>query len=188
MAGAACAEQGQVWEIDPDTGIPDTANPMSIIDDEVSSGGTGNIPGAVDFFHSVMFNNDGTVLNTVDESFGVGCPPMTAVAGPTLAPGRRNMKSGRMFFSDTETGEFFSEFQVGDVRPDSEPAAYCSAHMGMAVMDIRKDLLVNAWYSGGVDVINFTNPEKLKEIAWYDIKGTGLRGLGQLVRLPVRRA
>ena len=77
MAGAACAEQGQVWEIDPDTGIPDTANPMAIIDDEFSSGGTGNIPGAVDFFHSVMFNNDGTVLNTVDESFGVGCPPMT---------------------------------------------------------------------------------------------------------------
>ncbi len=80
MAGAACAEQGQVWEIDPANGIPDTANPVSVIDDEVSSGGTGNIPGAVDFFHSVMFNNDGTVLNTVDESFGEGCPPMTTYA------------------------------------------------------------------------------------------------------------
>ena len=36
-------------------------------------------------------------------------------------------------------------------------------------MDIRKDLLVNAWYTGGVNVIDFTNPEKLREIAWYDI-------------------
>ena len=73
IAGAACAEQGQVWEID-ENGIPDTANPVAIIDDEFSSGGTGNIPGAVDFFHSVMFNNDGTVLNTVDESFGSRLP------------------------------------------------------------------------------------------------------------------
>jgi hypothetical protein len=56
------------------------------------------------------------------------------------------------------------------------PGAYCSAHMGMAVMDIGKDLLVNAWYSGGVDVINFTNPERLKEIAWYDIRGGAFAG------------
>ena len=32
-----------------------------------------------------MFNNDGTVLNTVDESFGEGCPPMTEwVSGPGI--------------------------------------------------------------------------------------------------------
>ena len=135
MAGAACAEQGQVWEIDAN-GIPDTANPVSIMDDEFSSGGTGNIPGAVDFFHSVMFNNDGTVLNTVDESFGTGCPPMPS--------GRRDLASrapeGRQ---DVLLGhgdwEFFREFQVGDVRPDPTPGAYCSANMGMAVMDIGKD-------------------------------------------------
>jgi hypothetical protein len=63
MAGAACAEQGQVWEIDPETGIPDTENPVSVGDDEVSSGGTGQFPGAVDFFHSVMFDSDGEVVN-----------------------------------------------------------------------------------------------------------------------------
>ena len=58
-------------------GIPDTQNPISIGDDKVSSGGTGQFPGAVDFFHSVMFNNEGTVVNWVDESFGGGCPTMT---------------------------------------------------------------------------------------------------------------
>ena len=47
-----------MWEIDPDTGIPDTLNPISIVDDEVSSGGTGNIPGAVDFFQLREFDND----------------------------------------------------------------------------------------------------------------------------------
>src|SRR5687767_10684798 len=47
MVGAACAEQGQVWEIDPDTGIPDTENPIMVGDDAVTSGGRGQFPGAV---------------------------------------------------------------------------------------------------------------------------------------------
>jgi hypothetical protein len=175
LAGGACAEQGQVWEID-ENGIPDTANPISIADDEVSSGGTGNIPGAVDFFHSAMFNNDGTVLNTVDESFGIGCPPTTTWNSRPWNPAGGTHKTGRMFFSDTNTGAFLSEFQVGDVRPDPAPDAYCSAHMGMAVMGIKRDLLVNAWYTGGVDVIDFSKPTKLREIAYYDIAGPGPQG------------
>jgi hypothetical protein len=62
------------------------------------------------------------------------------------------------------------------VRPDPGPGTYCSAHMGMAVMGINRDLLVNAWYTGGVDVIDFTNPTKLREIAFYDIAGPGPAG------------
>jgi hypothetical protein len=175
LAGAACAEQGQVWEIDED-GIPMTDDPMMIGDDEVSSGGTGDIPGAVDFFHSVMFNNDGTVVNWVDESFGTGCPTMTTWQPRPWNPAGGTHKTGRMFFSDMETGEFLSEFHVGDLRPDPAASAYCSAHMGMAVMGIKRDLLVNAWYTGGVDVIDFTDPTRLREIAYYDIAGPGPQG------------
>jgi hypothetical protein len=76
-------------------------------------------------------------------------------------------KTGRMFFSDME-GNFQSEFHVGDVRPDPRAGEYCSAHMGMAVMGIKRDLLVNAWYTGGADVIDFTRPTRLREIAWND--------------------
>ena len=167
LAGAACAEQGQVWNIDPDTGIPDTENPISIGDDEVSSGGTGQFPGAVDFFHSVMFNNDGTVVNWVDESFGSGCPPMTEYQPRPWNPAGGTHKTGRMFFTDLE-GNFLSEFHVGDLRPDPREDEYCSAHMGMTVTGIKKDLLVNAWYTGGVDVIDFSKPTRLKEVAYYD--------------------
>ena len=166
LAGAACAEQGQVWEID-ENGIPDTENPILIGDDEVSSGGTGQIPGAVDFFHSVMFNNDGDIVNWVDESFGSGCPTMTNYQPRPWNPAGGTHKTGRMFFTDLE-GNFLSEFHVGDVRPNAAAGEYCSAHMGMAVMGIKRDLLVNAWYTGGVDVIDFTHPTRLKEIAYYD--------------------
>jgi hypothetical protein len=167
IAGAACAEQGQVWEVDPDTGIPDTENPMMIGDDEVSSGGTGQFPGAVDFFHSVMFNNDGTIVNWVDESFGTGCPTMTTYQSRPWNPAGGTHKTGKMFFSDME-GNFLSEFHVGDLRPDPGATEYCSAHMGMTVAGIKRDLLVNAWYTGGVDVIDFTRPRRLREIAYYD--------------------
>ena len=166
MAGAACAEQGQVWEIDDD-GIPDTQNPMLIGDDEVTSGGTGDIPGAIDFFHSVMFNNDGTVVNWVDESFGSGCPTMTTYQPRPWNPAGGTHKTGKMFFTDLE-GNFLSEFHVGDLRPNPAAGEYCSAHMGMAVIGIKRDLLVNDWYTGGVDVIDFTQPTRLKEIAYYD--------------------
>jgi hypothetical protein len=167
MAGAACAEQGQVWEIDED-GIPMTEDPMLIGDDEVTGGANAQIPGAVDFFHSVMFNNDGTVVNWVDESFdAVGCPNMTPYLPRPWNPAGGTHKTGRMFFTDIE-GNFLSEFHVGDLRPDPGETEYCSAHMGMAVMGIKRDLLVNAWYTGGTDVIDFSTPTRLKEIAYFD--------------------
>jgi hypothetical protein len=166
-----------VWEIDED-GIPDTENPISIGDDEVTSGGTGQFPGAVDFVHSVMFDNEAETVNWVDESFdfrqttprppgGGGCPSMTPYLPRPWNPSRGTHKTGRMFFTDLE-GNFLSEFHVGDLRPDTGAGEYCSAHMGMAVMGIERDLLVNAWYTGGMDVIDFTKPRRLKEIAYYD--------------------
>jgi hypothetical protein len=167
LAGGACAEQGQVWQIDPATGIPDTANPVSIGDDQVTSGGTGQIPGAVDLFHSGVFNNAGTVVNWVDESFGSGCPTMTTYQPRPWNPAGGTHKTGRMFFTDL-AGNFLSEFHVGDLRPDPGATEYCSAHMGMAVMGIGRDLLVNAWYTAGVDVIDFSRPTRLTEIAYYD--------------------
>lgn len=107
-----------------------------------------------------MFSNDGSVVNWVDESFapttGSGeFLPTTDLAARAWHPAGTH-KTGRMFFSDLATGAFLSEFQVVDLRP--EPGAYCSAHMGMPIMGGHKDLLVNAWYMGGADLIDFTNP------------------------------
>jgi hypothetical protein len=171
LAGGACAEQGQVWGIGPN-GLPDTANPISVSDDEFSSGGSGQIPGAIDFFHSAMFNNAATVVNWVDESFGEGCPTETEWQARAWHPAE-TQKTGRMFFLNVD-GNFLSEFHVGDLRPQplTDPAPYCSAHMGMAVMGVNRDLLVNAWYTGGVDVIDFSDPTDLKEIAYYKFAGT----------------
>jgi hypothetical protein len=149
LSGAACGEQGQLWNINPATGIPNTTNPISIADDKVSSGGTGQFPGAVDFFHSVMFNNDGTVVNWVDESFGSGCPTMTTWQMRPWNPTGGTHKTGRMFFSDTD-GNFLSDFHVGDLRPDPGATEYCSAHMGMSVLGINRD----CWSTPGTRAVS----------------------------------
>lgn len=170
LAAAACAEQGQLWKID-ENGIPDTENPIWISDDEVSSGGTGDIPGAIDFFHSATFSNDGSVVNWIDESFGDGCPPQTEWEPRAWQPGG-TQATGRMFFVAGGTGSFLSEFMI----PRPEPDAYCSAHMGLPVAGSNKDLLVNAWYMGGVNVVDFSKPTRPKEIAYYDIAPDGATG------------
>jgi hypothetical protein len=46
----------------------------------------------------------------------------------------------------------------------------------MLIMGVHKDLLVNAWYMGGVDVIDFTNPRAPKEFAFYDMAPSGPTG------------
>jgi hypothetical protein len=165
LAGGACAEQGQVWRI-RGNGIPQTRNPISIHDDEVSSGGRGQIPGAIDFFHSAMFDNEAETVNWVDDSFGTGCPTRTTWQPRPWQPGGPH-QTGYIYFSDLD-GDFLSRFHVGDVRPDPAPGEYCSAHMGLSVAGIERDLLVNAWYTGGVDVIDYTRPRRLQEVAYYD--------------------
>jgi hypothetical protein len=159
LAAAACAEQAQLWRVKPN-GIPDTANPIWVYDDQVDETGITGLPGdpgvVVDFWHSATFSWDGSVVNFIDESFGFGCPPTTVapISGDT----------GRMFFLDAATGTKLSHFalpRVGEV-------GYCSAHVGNAVRTADADLLVNAWYEGGLDVVDFSDPANPFETAWWD--------------------
>jgi hypothetical protein len=161
LAAAACAEQAQLWRIDRN-GIPDTAHPLWVYDDNEDTDGAGGGDVAVDFWHSATFSWDGRVVNFVDESVGGGCPPVTPINGIPS-------DTGRMFFLDVATGAKLSHFMI----PRREPNAYCSAHVGNVVRTHDANLLVNAWYSGGVDVVDFTDPHKPAEVAWYDISPAG---------------
>jgi hypothetical protein len=168
LAAGACAEQGQLWRINRN-GIPDTAHPLWVYEDQVDeTGPTGDPddPGVVvDFFHSATFSWDGRVVNFIDESFGEGCPPVTTapIGGDT----------GRMFFVDARTGRFLSHFMI-DRQAETE---YCSAHMGLPVPTRDgSDIIVNAWYLGGVDVVDFTDPRNPTEVAYYDVAPPGPAG------------
>ncbi len=163
LVAAACAEQLQLWRIGAD-GLPNTASPVWVYDQP-----------NVDFWHSATFSWDAKVVNAIDESFGDGCPTVTRKNLGTAT--EREYETGNMFFLRTETGERLSEFRFprreGGVLLDAEgkPVTYCSAHLGNVIPMPGRDLLVNAWYRGGVDVIDFTNPRSPHEIAWYTRDG-----------------
>ena len=149
LVTGACAEQSQQWRIDDSTGLPDTRNPVWVFDQP-----------NIDFHHSATLSWDGKVTNIIDESFGSGCPTVTPGVGQT----------GRMFFLDTGSGARLSQFMIRR-NHKKEALDYCSAHLGNVVPSSNRYLLVNAWYTGGVDVIDFSNPRAPKEVAYYDVDG-----------------
>lgn len=173
LAAGACNEQGQLWRVLPN-GLPDTAHPIWVFDDVADLNGATGDPGdtevVVDFFHSATFSWDGSVVNFIDESFGDGCPPTTPAPGSTAGAGYPG-DSGRMFFLDAGTGALLSTF-MKDPRGET---GYCSAHLGAPVAS-TEDLLVNAWYMGGVDIIDFSDPTAPLEVAWYDVAPAGPTG------------
>jgi len=166
IVGAACGEQAQVWDIDPGTGLPDTANPRWAYDQP-----------NVDFWHSATFSWDGKVANFIDESFGDGCPTVTTKTGG-LPGGTRQFNTGNMYFFDTKSGDLLSEYR--NPRPSNDRLApeggdrgtYCSSHLGIPVPSRDRYLLVNAFYRGGSSVIDFTDPSAPREIAFADKAGT----------------
>ncbi len=159
LAAAACAEQAQLWRI-KNNGLPDTENPIWVYDDNVDRDGPNNYGDVVvDFWHSATFSWDGKVVNFIDESFGTGCPTVT----PDVY-GRGPGDTGAMFFLKTKSGKKLSHYTYPRVGEEG----YCSAHLGNVVRTKNRDQLVNAWYNGGVDVIDFTDPFNPEEIAYYD--------------------
>lgn len=164
LVAGACAEQAQMWRIDPTSGLPDTANPLWVYDDSVDTDGPGGGDVAVDFWHSATFSWDGKTVIFIDESFGSGCPTQTVVNGV-------ESDTGRMFFLNTASGEKLSHYFIQRQAPADDPVQYCSAHLGNTVPAQGRNLLVNAWYTGGVDVIDFSNPRKPREIAFSDQRG-----------------
>lgn len=143
----ACAEQSQMWNLDAQN-LPDTSRPVWVFDQP-----------NIDFHHTATLTWDGKLTNIVDESFGSGCPTVTKGVGQT----------GRMFFLDSASGRRLSQFMIR--RHKKEDPDYCSAHIGNFVPSSDRYLLVNAWYTGGVDVIDVSNPRHPTEVAYWDNPG-----------------
>lgn len=174
LAAAACAEQGQLWNIDPVTLLPDTDNPRWVFDNVADTDGAGGGDSATDFWHSGTFTWDGKTVNFMDESLGSGCPPVSPNTDPDAGPYQGMSDTGRTYFIDTSSGKELSQFMIP--RADASSGSYCSSHLGLVVPQTGRDYLVSAWYTGGASVIDFTAKKKPKEVAFFDFNGPGASG------------
>ena len=110
------------------------------------------------YWHSATFNNDGTKILFTDE-WGGGGRPRCRAWDP--------LDWGANAIYDIENGklEFQSHFKMPAPQKESEN---CVAHNGSIIPIPGRDIFVQAWYQGGISVIDFTDSSNPIEIAYFD--------------------
>ena len=124
------------------------------------------------YWHSATFNNDGTKVIFTDE-WGGGS------AARCQAGQNKNWGVDAIFdIVQTANGpkmEFASYFGIPKVQSAAEN---CVAHNGSLVPVPGRDVMVQAWYQGGLSVWDFTDSQNPVELAYFDrgpVTATGLQ-------------
>ena len=143
IAAGACSGNGIIFD------ISDPLNPQRI--DEVVDKGFA-------YWHSATFNNDGTKVLFTDE-WGGGARPRCRAYDPLTwgADSIYDIVDGQL--------EFRSHFKMPAPQVEQEN---CVAHNGSIVPVPGRDIFVQAWYQGGISVIDFTDSANPVEIAYFD--------------------
>ncbi|MGH7592741.1 MAG: LVIVD repeat-containing protein [Gemmatimonadales bacterium] len=143
LAGGACAGYGLLLD------IRDPAHPVRV--DAVSDSN-------FSYWHSATFNNDGTKLLFSDEWGGGGAPKCRATDKHEWgADALFTLEHGKMVFQ--------SYYKMPAAQTSLEN---CVAHNGSLIPIPGRDVMVQAWYQGGVSVFDWTDAAHPKEIAFFD--------------------
>ncbi len=114
------------------------------------------------FWHSATFNNAGTKVVFTDELGGGGAATCNETVGPNRGADAVYDVVGR---GDNRTMVFRSYFKIPRANADTEN---CVAHNGSLVPVFGRDIMVQAWYQGGISVWDFTDSAKPREIAYWE--------------------
>jgi len=143
IAAGACSGNGILFD------ISDPFNPTRI--DVVTDIGFA-------YWHSATFNNDGTKVVFTDE-WGGGGRARCRAWDP--------LDWGANAIYDIVDREliFKSHYKMSAPQQETEN---CVAHNGSIIPIKGKDIMVQAWYQGGISVMDFTDSENPIEIAFFD--------------------
>ncbi len=111
------------------------------------------------FWHSATFNNDATSVIFTDELGGGGAATCNPAAGPN--------KGANAIYELSGGGQldFASYYKIPREQASTEN---CVAHNGSLIPTKKTDVMVQAWYQGGISVFDFTDPANPTEIGWFD--------------------
>jgi hypothetical protein len=114
------------------------------------------------YWHSANFNNDGTSVMFTDEwggGTGARCRATDQLSWGANALFR--IVDG----PDGKQLEFTSYYKMPAVQTDTEN---CVAHQANIVPVPGRDILVQAWYQGGISMLDWTDPANPYEIGYFD--------------------
>lgn len=114
------------------------------------------------FWHSATFNNAATKVVFTDELGGGGA----ATCNPTVG----SQRGADAVYDIVGTGddrrlEFRSYFKIGRTNADTEN---CVAHNGSLIPVPGRDIMVQAWYQGGISIWDFTDSSAPQEIGFWE--------------------
>ena len=110
------------------------------------------------YWHSAQFSNDGTKVMFTDEWGGGTSARCRATDQPEWgADALFDIVDGKM--------EFASYYKMPAVQTVNEN---CVAHNSSLIPVPNRDIYVQAWYQGGVSVVDFTDTANPVEIAFFD--------------------
>ncbi len=110
------------------------------------------------YWHSATFNNDGSKVIFTDEWGGGTRPRCRATDLP-------NWGANAIFEIVDRKLQFASYYKMPAAQTEQEN---CVAHNGSLIPVPGRDIMVQAWYQGGVSVFDFTDASKPVEIAFFD--------------------
>jgi hypothetical protein len=143
LAGGACGGYGLLLD------ISDPVQPVrlaAVADSNFS------------YWHSATFNNDGTKMLFSDE-WGGGGGPKCRDTDP------REWGADAIFTRDGNELTFHSYYKL---PAPQTPQENCVAHNGSLIPIPGRDVMVQAWYQGGISVFDWTDPANPVEVAFFD--------------------
>ncbi|HEY3133889.1 MAG TPA: hypothetical protein VGJ47_04600 [Gemmatimonadaceae bacterium] len=143
LAAGACSGNGILLD------IKDPANPKriaAVIDPNFA------------YWHSATFNNDATKVLFTDE-WGGGMAPRCR------ATDKMTWGADAIFYRAASNLNLAGYYKLPVAQTETEN---CVAHNGSLIPVPGRDIMVQAWYQGGVSVFDFTDPAHPKEIAFFD--------------------
>lgn len=114
------------------------------------------------FWHSATFSNDGKKVIFTDELGGGGRATCNAAMGPNRGADGIYDVTGK---GDDRKLAFRSYYKIPRHQSDYEN---CVAHNGSLIPVKGRDLMVQAWYQGGISVWDFTDSANPKEIGYFE--------------------
>jgi hypothetical protein len=109
------------------------------------------------YWHSATFNNDGSKVLFTDE-WGGGTRPLPRDDRPEWG-------ANAIFTVADRRMSLAGYYKLPAVQTELEN---CVAHNGSLVPVPGRDIMVQAWYQGGVSVFDFTDAANPVEIAYFD--------------------